>query len=95
MLAKHLLTISTLLPFMAISSAVHADHNYQHRPNQPAGYGALAQMAAAKEHRHIRKVEYAPEREFRNRNAYAAPAYVAVQPDWSRYNGGMSAPAGR
>src|SRR6266566_3663501 len=43
MLTKHLLTISILLPFMAISSAVHADHNYQHRPNQPAGYAAFNQ----------------------------------------------------
>ena len=43
MLAKHLLTISTLLPYMAISSAVHAGHNYQHRPNQPAGYAAFNQ----------------------------------------------------
>jgi len=43
MLAKYLLTISTVLPFMAISSAVHADHNYQHRPNQPAGYAAFNQ----------------------------------------------------
>jgi hypothetical protein len=33
--------------------------------------------------------------QFRDSNAYAAPAYVAAQPDWSRYNGGMSAPAGR
>ncbi len=43
MLTKHLFTISLLLPFMAMSSAVHADHNYQHRPNQPAGYGAFNQ----------------------------------------------------
>jgi len=35
MLTKHLFTISLLLPFMAMSSVVHADHNYQHRPNQP------------------------------------------------------------
>jgi len=47
MLAKHLLTISTVLPFMAISSAVHADHNYQHRPNQPAAYNAFNQAEPA------------------------------------------------
>ena len=41
MLTKHLLTISLVLPFMAISSVVRADHNYQHRPNQPAQYGAF------------------------------------------------------
>jgi hypothetical protein len=30
-------------------------------------------------------------------NAYAPPAYVAAQPEWSAYpyNGGLSAPAGR
>ena len=44
MSTKHLLTISLLLPFMAISSTVYAGHNYQHRPNQPAEYGALAQV---------------------------------------------------
>ncbi len=47
MLAKHLLTISLRLPLMAISSAVHADHNYQHRPNQPAAYGAFNQAGPA------------------------------------------------
>ena len=47
MLAKHLLTISLLLPPMAILSAVHADHNYQHRPNQPAAYGAFNQAGPA------------------------------------------------
>ena len=53
------------------------------------------QMSAAAEHHHARKVSRAPASErFQNSNAYAAPAYVAVQPDWSRYNGGMSAPAG-
>ncbi len=43
MSAKHLLTISTLLPFMAVSSVAHANHNYQHRPNQPAEYAAFNQ----------------------------------------------------
>jgi hypothetical protein len=35
--------------------------------------------------------------QYRNSNAYAAPAYVAVQPEWSGgyYSGGYSAPAGR
>ncbi len=45
MLTKHLLTISLLLPFMATSSAAHAGHNYQHRPNQPAEYNAFNQAA--------------------------------------------------
>lgn len=35
-----------LLPFMTISSVVHAAHNYQHRPSQPSGYDALAQIGA-------------------------------------------------
>jgi hypothetical protein len=43
MLMKHLFMISVLLPFMAISSVVHADHNYQHRRNQPSGHGAFNQ----------------------------------------------------
>src|SRR5882757_9960874 len=45
MLTKHrLLTISLLLPFMAISSVVHANHNYKHRPNQPAGMMRLTKL---------------------------------------------------
>jgi hypothetical protein len=53
------------------------------------------QAAAAAGHHHNRRLERAPAGEqFRNSNAYAAPAYVAGQPDWSRYSGGMSAPAG-
>jgi hypothetical protein len=52
------------------------------------------QMAAAAEPHHARKIVRAPASEqFRNSNAYLAP--VADQSDWSRYNGGMSAPAGR
>jgi hypothetical protein len=51
------------------------------------------QMAAAAETRHTRKtIPAATSEQLRNSNAYAAP--VTVQPDWSRYNGGMSAPAG-
>jgi hypothetical protein len=53
------------------------------------------QTAAAAGHHHNQRLERAPAGEqFRNSNAYAVPAHVAVQPDWSRYNGGMSAPAG-
>jgi len=54
MLAKHLLKISLLLPLVAMSSTVASAsasvdlqkrlaYNYQHRPDQPAEYGALAQ----------------------------------------------------
>jgi hypothetical protein len=54
------------------------------------------QTAVAAERHHNRKIDRAPASEqFRNRNAHAAPAYVAVQPEWSRYGGGISAPAGR
>jgi hypothetical protein len=53
-----------------------------------------AQTADASEHHHARKTDRATASEqFRNSNAYAAPAYQAVQPDWSRYTG-ISAPAG-
>ena len=54
------------------------------------------QTAVASERHHNRKIDPAPASEqSRNSNAYAAPAYVAVQPEWSRYSGGISAPAGR
>jgi hypothetical protein len=52
------------------------------------------QMAAASEH-HARKARATASEQFRNSNAYDAPAYVAAQPDLSRYSGGISAPAGR
>jgi hypothetical protein len=53
------------------------------------------QAAAATEHHRSHRAERAPvstTEPFRNSNA-AWPA--AAEPDWSRYNGGMSAPAGR
>jgi hypothetical protein len=55
-----------------------------------------AQTAVAAEHHHARKTDRAAASEqFRNSNAYAAPAYETIQPDWSGYSGGgMSAPAG-
>ncbi len=43
MLTKRLLTIALLLPLVATLSVVYADHNYQHRSNQPAEYGAFNQ----------------------------------------------------
>jgi hypothetical protein len=52
------------------------------------------QMAAASEH-HARKARATASEQFRNSNAYDAPAYVAAQPDLSRYSAGISAPAGR
>jgi hypothetical protein len=56
----------------------------------------VVQVAMAAEHRG-RKADRAsaPVSEpFRNSNAYAWPA-PTVEPDWSRYRGGFSAPAGR
>ena len=35
MFKKKLLTVSLLMPLMAISGLAQANHNYQHRPNQP------------------------------------------------------------
>ena len=51
------------------------------------------QFAAASEH-HQGRVHHRAS--FRDSNAYVAPAYDAVQPEWSgyRYSGGISAPAG-
>jgi hypothetical protein len=45
------------------------------------------QIAAAAEHRRPHRAPVSEQ--FRNSNAYVAP-----QPDWSRYSGGISAPAG-
>jgi len=46
MLTKRFLTISLLLPLVAISSVARANHNDQHRSNQPAGYAAYNQAVA-------------------------------------------------
>jgi hypothetical protein len=55
-----------------------------------------AQTADAAEHHRSRKIDRAPVSEqFRNSNAYVAPAQIAAEPDGSRYSGGFSAPAGR
>ena len=55
-----------------------------------------AQTADAAEHHRARKVaQAAASDQFRNSNAYAAPAQIAAEPDGSRYSGGFSAPAGR
>jgi multidrug resistance efflux pump len=54
-----------------------------------------AQAAVAADQHHARKADRTTASEqFRNSNAYAAPAYETVKPDWSRYSGGISAPAG-
>jgi hypothetical protein len=57
---------------------------------------SAVQLAAASEH-HQGRMHYraAASTQFRDSNADAARAYVAVQPEWYRYSGGYSAPAGR
>jgi hypothetical protein len=57
---------------------------------------SVVQVATAAEQKG-RKADRAPapvSEPFRNSNAYAWPA-PTVEPDWSRYQGGFSAPAGR
>jgi opacity protein-like surface antigen len=53
--------------------------------------------SAASEQQQSRTHHRAPATaQYRNSNAYVAPAYVAAQPEWSGYySGGYSAPAGR
>jgi hypothetical protein len=56
---------------------------------------STVQVAAASEHRTHHRSQASTQ--FRQSNAYAAPAFVAVQPAWSGYgyySGGYSAPAG-
>ncbi|SDH97724.1 MULTISPECIES: hypothetical protein [Bradyrhizobium] len=52
------------------------------------------QFAAAAQ-RHHRNADQVVTSQQQTRNAYAAWPAPAVQPDWSRYSGGYSAPAGR
>ena len=52
---------------------------------------SAVQMAAATEQHH--RVHHRAYSEFRDTNAYAAPAYTASET--SRYSGGFSDPAGR
>ena len=55
---------------------------------------SVVQVATAAEHKG-RKADRAPapvSEPFRNSNAYASPT---AEPDWSRYQRGFSAPAGR
>jgi len=56
---------------------------------------ATAHAAAASERHHVRMTDRVATEQFRQSNANAALAYFAAQPDYSRYSGGMSAPAGR
>jgi opacity protein-like surface antigen len=60
---------------------------------------ATVQFAAASEHQGRTHHRATASAQFRHSNAYAAPSYVAAQPEWSGYgygySGGYSAPAGR
>ena len=59
---------------------------------------SAVQMASAAEHHRYHRAPVSMTDQVRNSNAYAAPS-VAVQPEWSGYDGyyshGFSAPAGR
>ena len=61
---------------------------------------STVQLAAASEHQGRTHHRSTASAQFRHSNAYAAPAYVAVQPEWpgygygGYYSGGYSAPAG-
>lgn len=56
---------------------------------------ATAQMASAAQHHNTRSAAPTSVSErSRNSNAYAAPTGIAAEPEWSRYTGGISAPAG-
>jgi FAD/FMN-containing dehydrogenase len=72
---------------------------------------SAVQLAAAASERHKGKMKQSPtaSTQFRDSNAYVPPAYNAyggyaapaydaygaVEPEWYRYSGGISAPAGR
>lgn len=56
---------------------------------------ATAQAATASDRHHPRVTGRVASEQFRQSNANAALAYIAAQPDYSHYNAGMSAPAGR
>jgi hypothetical protein len=62
---------------------------------------STVQLAAASEHHGRTHHRAAATVQYRQSNAYVAPAYVAVQPEWPGYgygygySGGYSAPAGR
>jgi len=56
---------------------------------------ATAQAAVASDRHHTRMTNRVATEQFRRSNADAGLAYIAAQSDYSRYSGGMSAPAGR
>ncbi len=56
---------------------------------------ATAHAAAASERHHVRMTDRVATEQFRQSNANAALAYIAVRPDYHSYNAGMSTPAGR
>jgi hypothetical protein len=51
-----------------------------------------SQQVVASDHQHPRaKARAAAIKQFRNSNAYAAPADIVVQPNWSSYDGSLGA----
>lgn len=58
----------------------------------PLTAALTAQQAVASEHHHARTKQHAVAvKQFRDSNAYAAPADIAVQPNWSGYDGALGA----
>ena len=56
---------------------------------------ATMQAAAASERHHTRMTDRVASEQVRRSNANAAFAYIATEPEYRSYGGGMSAPAGR
>ena len=56
---------------------------------------ATVQAAAASERHHTQTTDRVASEQMRRGNANAAFAYIAVEPQYRSYGGGMSAPAGR
>jgi hypothetical protein len=56
---------------------------------------ATMQVAAASERHHTRTTDRVASEQLRRNNSNAAFAYIAAEPEYRSYGGGMSAPAGR
>lgn len=76
---KRLLTVSLLLPFMAISGIALADHNYQHRSNEARSYSPHEPFAMERK-APIRRVARGHKNDQKNSNA--------VKPCTFSYQGG-------
>lgn len=85
MFGKRIAAITLMLPFLTVSGAALADHNYQHHPNQVGSYPSQEAFAMAK-HRKIKASTRvrAPAADFRPSNATTSPG-----PTFSHRNGGF------